>query len=78
MNKIRKVDARKQRDPLQQPVLPGVSTRSVSDEHPVPEQFRIRQDSAEISNQPTAFPVNAAVHSCSVCGKRLGSAYSLR
>jgi hypothetical protein len=58
----------------------GVSTRSVSDEHPVLEQSRsMRQDGEEVANESsTPFPDTAAVHSCSVCGKRLCSANSLR
>jgi hypothetical protein len=78
--KKRKVDAGKQRDSSQRPVLPGVSTRSVSDEHPVPAQSRsIRQDGEEAANQAsTAFPDTAAVHACSVCNKRLGSAVTLK
>jgi peptide methionine sulfoxide reductase MsrB len=58
----------------------GISTRSVADETLIPQQSRIiRQDGEEVATQSsTACPVTAAVHSCSVCGKHLGSAYSLR
>jgi hypothetical protein len=80
IRKKRKVEAKKHHDPSQQPVLPGVCTRSVSDEHPVPEQSRIiMQDGKEAANQSsTALPVTAAVHLCSVCGKRFTTAKNLR
>jgi hypothetical protein len=80
IRKKRKVDARKQRDPSQRPVVPCVSARSVSDEHPIPQQSRIiRQDGEEVATQSsTAIPVTAAVQSCSVCGKRMSTAVTLR
>jgi hypothetical protein len=77
MQKKRKVHPRKQREPSNRPVLPRVCTRSVLDEHPDPEPSHSRQASLE-QVKPTPFQVDTAVHSCSVCGRRLCNAVSLR